>query len=72
MEDEEKPVEGLVVRVWGMNAKGKAFSQNAYARNLALDGALLSGLDDALTPGDSIGVQHQDKKARFNSAILRR
>jgi len=57
MENVAKPaVEDLVVRVWGMNAKGKAFSQNAYARNLALDGAMLSGVDGALTPGDTIGV----------------
>jgi hypothetical protein len=66
MENAAKPaVEDLLVRVWGMNANGKAFSQSAYARNLAHDGALLSGVDDALTPGDTIGIQHQDKKARF-------
>ena len=52
MENAAKPaVEDLVVRVWGMNAKGKPFSQSAYARNLTLDGALLSGVDDALAPG---------------------
>jgi hypothetical protein len=64
-------VEGLLVRVWGMNAKGKAFPQNAYARNLALDGALLSGIDHPLTMGDTIGVQHQDKKARFKVVTTR-
>lgn len=57
-------VEELVVRVWGMNASGKAFSQTAYARNLVNDGALISGVDHALTPADTIGVQYQDKKAR--------
>jgi hypothetical protein len=72
MENAAKPaVEDLVVRVWGMNAEGKAFSQNAYARNLALDGAMLSGVDDALTPGDTIGVQHQNKKARFKVVTTR-
>ena len=72
MENAAKPaVEDLVVRVWGMNAKGKPFSQNAYARNLTLDGAMLSGVDDALTPGDTIGVQHQDKKARFTVVTTR-
>ena len=60
----KESVEELVVRVWGMNALGKAFSQSAYARNLAHDGALLSGIDHALTPTDTIGVQYQDKKAR--------
>jgi hypothetical protein len=57
-------IEEVVVRVWGMNAIGKAFSQTAYARSLLLDGALLSGVDHALTPNDTIGVQYQDKKAR--------
>ena len=72
MENAAKPaVEDLVVRVWGMNAKGKAFSQSAYARNLAHDGALLSGVDHPLTPGDTIGVQHQDKKARFKVVTTR-
>ena len=36
MENAAQPgVEDLVVRVWGMNANGKAFYQSAYARNLA-------------------------------------
>lgn len=60
----KESIEELVVRVWGMNANGKAFSQSAYARNLLHDGALLSGVDHALTPSDVIGVQYQDKKAR--------
>ena len=72
MENATKPgVEDIVVRIWGMNAKGKAFSQNAYARNLALDGALLSGIDHPLTMGDTIGVQHQEKKARFKVVTTR-
>jgi hypothetical protein len=72
MENAAKPaVEELVVRVWGMNAKGKAFSQNAYAGSLAIDGALLSGVDHPLTLGDTIGVQHQDKKARFKVVTAR-
>jgi hypothetical protein len=60
----KESVEELVVRVWGMNALGKTFSQSAFARNLLLDGAFLSGLDHALTPSDTIGVQYNDKKAR--------
>jgi hypothetical protein len=60
----KESVEELVVRIWGMNALGKAFSQSAYARNLLIDGALLSGVDHALTPSDTIGVQYKEKKAR--------
>ena len=71
MENAAKPaVEDLVVRVWGMNAKGKAFSQNAYARNLSADGGLLSGIEHPLTQGDTIGIQHQDKKARFKVVTI--
>lgn len=55
----------LVVRVWGMGKDGHPFFQNAQARNISSEGALLSGLDCQLTPGDTIGVQFADKKARF-------
>ena len=55
----------LLVRVWGMDANGKAFFQNVYARNLTYESALLSGLDTPLTAGDTIGVQIDHKKARF-------
>jgi hypothetical protein len=72
MENAAKPaIEDLVVRVWGMNANGKAFSQTAYARNLTHDGALLSGVDHPLTLGDTIGIQHQNKKARFKVMTTR-
>jgi hypothetical protein len=72
MANATKPtVEDLVVRIWGMNAKGKAFSQSVFAGNLAPDGALLSGVDHHLTLGDTIGIQHQDKKARFKVVTMR-
>lgn len=54
----------LRVRVWGM-ANGKAFFQGAQARNISRHGALLSGIDTPLAPGDIIGVQCGEKKARF-------
>jgi hypothetical protein len=72
MENAAIPAVGdLVVRIWGMNAKGKAFSQSVFARNLVSDGALLSGVDHPLTLGDTIGIQHQDKKARFKVVTTR-
>ncbi len=55
----------LAVRVWGMGKEGRPFFQNAEARNISSEGALLSGLDQQLTAGDTIGVQYGDKKARF-------
>lgn len=55
----------LHVRVWGMGADGHPFFQNAHARNISNHGALLSGMEHELTPGDVIGVQYEEKKARF-------
>jgi hypothetical protein len=55
----------LAVRVWGMGKDGHPFFQEAEARNISSEGALLSGLEQQLTAGDTIGVQYGDKKARF-------
>ena len=55
----------LPVRVWGMDADGKPFFQNATASNLSSEGALLSRIQHPLKMGEIIGVQYADKKARF-------
>jgi hypothetical protein len=55
----------IVVRVWGMDSDGRPFFQNANATNLSSEGALLSGIGHPLKAGDVIGVQHEEKKARF-------
>jgi len=55
----------LPVRVWGMDTNGKPFFQNVRARNISSQGALVSGIEYALKPGDVIGVQHEQNKARF-------
>jgi len=54
----------LPVRVWGMSAEGRAFSQHARAQNISTEGALLSGVESELKVGDVIGVQCDEKKAR--------
>ena len=54
----------LPVRVWGMSAAGRPFSQQARAQNISSEGALLSGLDCELKVGDVVGVQCDDKKTR--------
>lgn len=54
----------LPIRVFGMGADGRPFLHNAQARNISLHGARLSGLEARLKPGDVIGVQAGDKKAR--------
>src|SRR3974377_1380289 len=54
----------LPVRVWGMSADGRPFSQHARAQNISSDGALLVGVESELKVGDVIGVQCDDKKTR--------
>jgi hypothetical protein len=48
-----------------MGANGRPFFQNAHARNISHHGALLSGVEQELATGDVVGVQYNDKKARF-------
>lgn len=55
----------LVVRIWGMDADGRPFFQNANAGNISSEGALISGVRHPLKTGDIIGIQHNEKKARF-------
>jgi hypothetical protein len=62
---EERVDAKIIVRVWGMDADGRPFFQNADAANISSEGALLSGIRHSLKIGDVIGIQHEDKKARF-------
>jgi hypothetical protein len=59
----------LIVRIWGM-AAGKPFFQNVHAVDLSSAGAKLSDIEHAMAPGDVIGVQFGDKKARFRVVWL--
>src|SRR5271166_6640441 len=54
----------LPVRVWGMSAEGRPFSQHARAHNISSEGALISSVDNELKVGDVIGVQCDEKKTR--------
>src|SRR6266567_1364492 len=54
----------LDMRVWGMGADGRAFSQHARAHNISAGGALLCEIEHELKIGDTIGVQRGDHKAR--------
>jgi len=55
----------LLVRVWGMNAEGRPFFQNALAGSLSTNSAHLTGIEHALKAEEVIGIQYGDKKARF-------
>jgi PilZ domain len=54
----------LRIRVFGLDAAGRPFSQNVQARNISDRGAKLSGLDKQLASGDVVGVRFRDKKVR--------
>ncbi len=54
----------LLLRVFGIAADGRPFSQEAHAQNISAHGAKLSGLEKRLKPGDVIGVQFGGRKAR--------
>jgi hypothetical protein len=54
----------LPVRVFGMDAEGRPFSQKAQARNISLHGARVAGLEKQLKPGDIVGVQFGEQKTR--------
>src|SRR5260370_11469789 len=54
----------LPVRIWGMNAEGRPFSQHARAQNISSAGALISGVERELKGGGRVGVPCDEKKTR--------
>jgi hypothetical protein len=54
----------LPIRIFGMSADGRPFLQNVRARNISHHGAKLAGLETRLKPGEVVGVQLGEKKAR--------
>jgi hypothetical protein len=58
----------LQIRVWGMNSDGKPFSLPARTVEIFATGAVINKVECALTVGDVIGVQYQNKKARCRVA----
>jgi len=65
-----KPVD-LSLMVWGVDTQGERFLQEAHARDISVSGALLSGLDADLKPGDVIGVLYGKNKARYRVVWVR-
>jgi hypothetical protein len=55
----------LSVRLWGLDRKGKVFSQNVKTLNIATSGARLYGVTAELEPGFLVGVQCGNMRARF-------
>ena len=63
-ETEPRLTVDLPVRIWGMSADGRPFSQFARAQNVSSEGALISGVESELKVGDVIGLQCEEKKVR--------
>src|SRR5947208_14843242 len=55
----------IPVRIWGMDAAGKPFFGTAIAGNLSAAGAQLTHIRHNLKVGDTIGIQYENVKARF-------
>ena len=54
----------IPVRIWGMSAQGRPFSQHVRAQNISCEGASLNDVESELKVGDVIGIQCDSNKAR--------
>jgi len=61
----------LALQVWGIDTKGERFLVDARARDVSLSGALLSGLDLNIRPGDVIGILYAGRNARYRVIWVR-
>ena len=62
----EKRVElALPVRVWGMDANGQMFEQQATTTDVTTTGARIVGIKHLLHRGCVIGLEHGGSRARF-------
>ena len=68
---EARCVIDLALTVWGVDTKGERFLQDVRARDISLNGALLSGLAVELSSGDVIGILYAGKKARYRVVWIR-
>jgi|tagenome__1003787_1003787.scaffolds.fasta_scaffold20879989_2 hypothetical protein len=63
-QEHRKQIE-IPVRIWGIDAAGSRYSQQAIARNISHGGALISGIEMNLRPGDLIGIQRGETSGRY-------
>jgi PilZ domain len=69
---EERVAISLPIRLWGMDANGKPFTQTATTLDITRTGARIGGLARLLKQGDVVGMQHGAEKARFRVAWVGR
>ena len=62
----------LPVRIWGIDARSRPFTQTASVRTISGRGATLQGVNAPLKPGDLVDVQYGTAKAQFRVVWLGR
>jgi hypothetical protein len=60
----------LPVKIWGMDANARPFTQPASLRTISGRGATLQGVSAQLKPGDVLDLQYQGSKAQFRVVWL--
>jgi hypothetical protein len=60
----------LPVKIWGMDANARAFTQPASLRTISGRGATLQGVSARLKPGCVVDLQYQGTKAQFRVVWL--
>jgi hypothetical protein len=63
-------MENSSVRIWGIAADGKTFSQNATFRSLSRTGAWIEGVERTIQPGEVIGLQYEANRARVRVGFV--
>jgi len=61
----------VALLIWGVDTRGERFLQEVRAHDVSLRGALLSGVETEVRPGDVIGILYAGKKARFRVVWVR-
>ena len=55
----------LTVRIFGTDSTGRVFSDSVSTVNVSFEGAMLSGVNRPIQPGEIIGLTYGKNKARF-------
>jgi hypothetical protein len=55
----------LPVKIWGIDANSRPFTQSASVRTISGRGATLQGVNAQLKAGDPVDLQYQGTKAQF-------
>lgn len=61
----------VALLIWGVDTRGERFLQEVRAHDVSPRGALLSGVDTEVRPGDVIGILYAGRKARFRVVWVR-